>query len=47
MQFTIADITSPLTLEIVEAIVSLWSDPAITRLLDYNGSDFYLMDSAP
>ncbi|KAI8577463.1 hypothetical protein K450DRAFT_251784 [Umbelopsis ramanniana AG] len=47
MQFTIADITSPLTPEIVEAIVSLWSDPAITQLLDHNGSDFYLMDSAP
>ncbi|CAO3666739.1 unnamed protein product [Umbelopsis vinacea] len=46
MLFTVADITSPLTPEFVEAIVSIWNDPAIANVLDHNGSEFYLMDSA-
>lgn len=46
MLFTVADITSPLTPEFVEAIVSIWNDPAIAHVLDHNGSEFYLMDSA-
>ncbi|KAG2186013.1 hypothetical protein INT43_002451 [Umbelopsis isabellina] len=47
LDFTIANITSPLTPHIVEAIVCLWNDPAIAQVLDRNGSNFYLMDSAP
>ncbi|KAM3589579.1 Guanine nucleotide-binding protein alpha-2 subunit [Umbelopsis sp. WA50703] len=47
LNFTIANINSPLTPHIVEAIICLWNDPAIAQVLDRNGSDFYLMDSAP
>ncbi|KAL0569819.1 Guanine nucleotide-binding protein alpha-2 subunit [Marasmius crinis-equi] len=32
--------------EIAEAIHQFWQDPAVTKIIDEHGSDFYLMDSA-
>lgn len=37
----------PLSPELVEAIVNVWKDAIIPRLLDEEASQFYLMDSAP
>ncbi|CEP11440.1 hypothetical protein [Parasitella parasitica] len=31
----------------IDAVISVWRDPAVTLLLDNNSTEFYLMDSAP
>ena len=37
----------PISSEIVIAIASIWKDGIVARLLDKEGNDFYMMDSAP
>lgn len=41
------NLDQPLLPDLVEAIVNIWKDPIIPRLLDEEASQFYLMDSAP
>lgn len=31
---------------IIDAVISIWHDPAVTLLLDQKSTEFYLMDSA-
>ncbi|KAJ8659594.1 hypothetical protein O0I10_004573 [Lichtheimia ornata] len=41
------NLDQPLLPDLVEAIVNVWKDPIIPRLLDEEANQFYLMDSAP
>ncbi|CAO3644980.1 unnamed protein product [Cunninghamella blakesleeana] len=47
LDYNMADASNPLGSEIVEAISIFWADNIIPKLLDQEGSEFYLMDSAP
>lgn len=31
---------------VIDAVISVWHDPAVTLLLDQKSTEFYLMDSA-
>ncbi|KAI8330902.1 heterotrimeric G-protein alpha subunit, GPA3-like protein [Chlamydoabsidia padenii] len=45
--YNLGDANDPLDPELVDAIANLWTDQVISRLLDGEASEFYLMDSAP
>ncbi|KAI7871898.1 heterotrimeric G-protein alpha subunit, GPA3-like protein [Spinellus fusiger] len=40
------DASQPLESEIVHSIQSLWEDPAVLRMINEKGSQFYMMDTA-
>lgn len=42
--YRLQEIIDPL---VIDAVISVWHDPAVTKLLDEKASEFYLMDSAP
>ncbi|KAI8377539.1 heterotrimeric G-protein alpha subunit, GPA3-like protein [Radiomyces spectabilis] len=47
MEYSLADVSSGLDGDFVEALNGIWSDPVIPRFMDKEASHFYIMDSAP
>ncbi|KAI7894017.1 G-protein alpha subunit [Mucor mucedo] len=43
-EYRLQEIIDPL---VIDAVISVWHDPAVTKLLDEKAAEFYLMDSAP
>jgi guanine nucleotide-binding protein subunit alpha len=37
----------PFPPDIADAIHKVWGDPAMSKVIDEHGSEFYLMDNAP
>ena len=43
IDYRLEEIIDPL---VIDAVISIWQDPAVTLLLDQKSTEFYLMDSA-